>query len=192
MITTGRDRHRHHLTHKGGLNKFGHAYREIHRCIMEDKTALCTTMFDLYQIPEDFPGYQQSSKIIDPYERVDTLEKWLAEKIDNRRFIPYIQIYEFETLLFSDIQKLQMQHPDFIDQINKLAETTSTFKSPELINDGKLTAPSKRIIQSVPECPFYKQSYGPVTAERIGMPVLLSKCRHFREWIERLCNAQMD
>jgi len=127
VITTGRDRHRHHLTHKGGLNKFGHAYREIHRCIMEDKTALCTTMFDLYQIPEDFPGYQQSSKIIDPYERVDTLEKWLAEKIDNRRFIPYIQLYEFETLLFSDIQKLQMQHPDFIDQINKLAETTSTL-----------------------------------------------------------------
>lgn len=70
--------------------------------------------------------------------------------VNDRRFIPYIQLHEFETLIFSDPQMLNreyLEHDIPIENLKAMAEG----QNPELINDGSTTAPSKRIIAEIPE-----------------------------------------
>ena len=145
-----------------------------------------TTMFDLYGLPRDFPGYDEARALTDSYERVSVLEGALGEDISDHRFIPYIQLHEFEALLFSCPRKLETQFYERGDEIQQLIEMASAFDSPELIDDGCDTAPSKRIISKIPEYERRKVSAGPIVAEKIGLSTLRSECRHFGEWIDRL------
>jgi hypothetical protein len=57
-------------------------------------------------------------------------------------------------------------------------------QNPKLINDGRETAPSKRILKEIPE--YDKATAGPIIAEKRGLPALRAKCRHFHEWLSRL------
>ena len=143
-------------------------------------------MFDLYHLPTDFPGYKDATQISDPYRRVRTLEEALRGDIADLRFIPYVQLHEFEALLLSDPQKLDSQFSHRSTGIRRLVELVSTFDSPELINEGSTTAPSKRITDEIPEYERMKKSAGPIVAEKIGLPALRSKCEHFRKWLEHL------
>ena len=45
-------------------------------------------MFDLYSLPDDFPGFYRASTIYDPYVHVKALEKSFFEEIGDKRFIP--------------------------------------------------------------------------------------------------------
>ena len=75
--------------------------------MMEDQStdARFTTMFDLYRLPNNFPSYETSSSIQNPYQRVRILEDALRTDLSDPRFIPYIQLHEFESLLLSDPEK---------------------------------------------------------------------------------------
>lgn len=181
-------RRRRGATYRGGLATYQHARNDIRRWAEEDGNADArfTTMFDLYKLPGDFPDHAVAARSSDPYRRVEILETALRNDIGDRRFIPYIQLHEFEALLFADPQRLEAQFPDRQSAIRRLIATTDHFDSPELVNDGPTTAPSKRIIEMLPEYEGRKASAGPITARQIGLPTLQSKCRHFREWLERL------
>jgi len=144
-----------------------------------------TTMIDLYGLMQDFPNFD-SAKSLQPRLRINALEAAFYQDINDRRFIPYIQLHEYEALLFSDIQCLNSQFENRENQINELATISSQFESPELINDGPQTAPSKRIIQHIPEYENRKVMVGSLAAEHIGLPKLRSRCPHFDEWIKKL------
>jgi len=179
---------RHGVKYRGGIKRYAQAESDIKAWMIEDRNsdARFTTMFDLYRLPTDFPGYKDAAQISDPYQRVRTLEEALRGDIDDLRFIPYLQLHEFETLLLSDPQKLDSQFPDRSTGIRRLVELVSTFGSPELINEGSTTAPSKRITDEIPEYERRKQSAGPIVAEKIGLSALRSKCEHFGEWLKSL------
>lgn len=158
-------------------------------CNSPNKTHIVTTMLDLYGIPTDIPGYVEASHHQIPYDKVTCIEQALAENISNRFFIPYIQLHEFETLLFSDISKLAFAYPEAQQEIDHLKADTDGIGdgNPELINHGVNTAPSKRIIK----CLANKYSYdkvrsGASVASQITLPVILNRCAHFREWIEHI------
>lgn len=187
-VTTRRDRRQRHIKYRGGLTTYRHARDDIRRWVREDGSgdARFTTMFDLYGLPIDFPRYADAARESDPYARVRILETALSEDIGDRRFIPYVQLHEFEALLFSDLQKLDTQFPEYLAEIHRLVTTASRLGSPELIDDGPTTAPSKRITAAIPEYASRKASAGPIVAAKIGLPVLQSRCRHFRDWLERL------
>ena len=70
--------------------------------------------------------------------------------------------------------------------IRRLVDMVAGFDSPELINDGNNTSPSKRIIGEVPEYERMKVSAAPIVAEKIGLPTLRLKCKHFGEWLCKL------
>ena len=183
-VQTGQARGR---IYSGGLRSYAKAKRDILRWMRRDQNsdARFTTMFDLYALPTDFPGYEAARRERDPYARVCVLEEALREDIGDRRFVPYLQLHEFESLLFADPRKLATQFQDRSAGIRRLAQLAEE-QDPELINDGHETAPSKRIIKEIPEYYRTKASSGPLVAGRIGIPALLSKCRHFAEWIGRL------
>ena len=64
--------------------------------------------------------------------------------------------------------------------------TTMFDLSPELIDDGSQTSPSKRIVAEIPEYDGMKVSAGPIVAERIGLPTLRAKCKHFNAWLDQI------
>lgn len=170
--------------YKGGLLSYQKAKNDILRWVKEHQNAdvRFTTMFDLYRLPADFPGYQQA-KQRDPYARVATLERALAEDINDLRFIPYIQIHEFEALIFVDPAKLAIEYLGYENKI-EILQKISDEKSPEMINDGADTAPSKRIIQVIPE---YSKAVGGINVvASIGIDRIRQHCHHFNEWLKKL------
>jgi hypothetical protein len=72
-----------------------------------------TTMFDLYALPTDFPEFGAARRASDPLERVRMLEDGLCNDFRSRwdptapplQLIPYVQLHEFEALLFADPQQ---------------------------------------------------------------------------------------
>jgi len=60
------------------------------------------------------------------------------------------------------------------------------YDTPEKINDGNETAPSKRIIKEFPEYAPAKATAGPIIANSIGLPTIRKKCPHFNEWLTKL------
>ena len=176
------------IKYRGGISKYAQVKNDINAWIKEDQNpdARFTTMIDLYGLPTDFPGYEDAQRKNDPYERVKSLENSLKKDISDSRFVPYFQLYEFEALLLSDPQKLDTQFFDRGAGIEKLIRIVSEFDSPELINDDSKTAPSKRIINEIPEYEKMKASAGPIVTGKIGLPSLRLKCMHFNQWLESL------
>ena len=183
-VQTGRTRR---LKHSGGISNYAKARGDIERWTNQDRNADArfTTMFDLYALPEDFPGYEAAMREMDPYVRVGHLEDALRDDISDRRFVPYIQLHEFEALLFADPTKLNEQFECDSTAIERLVEVSERC-NPELIDDGSDTAPSKRIISEIPEYESNKVSAGPIVARQIGLTVLRAKCEHFDDWLSKL------
>ena len=174
--------------YRGGLSIYFKAKRDITLWIKQDSNpdVRFTTMFDLYGLPTDFPGYNTAPAKDILYQRVEALEDALGNDISDWRFIPYIQLHEFEALILSDPKQLDTQFENRDDGIARLVTMVSQFPSPEHINDNANTAPSKRIIREIPEYQDSKVSAGPIVAEKIGLSTLRSKCSHFAGWLDKL------
>lgn len=101
------------------------------------------------------------------------------------RFIPYIQIYEFEGLLFSDPAALSrgMFRTDLELRLQAIRDG---FGSPEDINDSYQTAPSKRILQL--DSGYDKVISGALAAEEMGIDVIKAQCPRFNGWFEKLAS----
>jgi len=100
--------------------------------------------------------------------------------------VPHLQLYEFEALLFSDIRVMQSEFPAAAKEVARLQDSIAAFESPELIDDGPDTSPSKRIIVEIPAYEGLKVSAGPRVAASIGLPTLRNRCTHFNRWLTRL------
>ncbi len=168
-------------TYRGGLISYQKAKKDIEAWMKEDQADECrfTTMFDLYALPDDFPKYQET-KMFPPYPRVKTLEEAFALDLNDQRFVPYIQLHEFETLLLAAPEYLDWEYLEHDDAIANLASSIGD-QNPELINDGRETAPSKRIIKEIPE--YDKATSGVSVVARIGLAKLRQRCQHFHEWL---------
>jgi len=187
-VLTSKDKQK---KYRGGLISYQKAKSDIQHWLKSDanKDARYTTMFDLYALPNDFPGYEESIKIRDPYEKIESLEKALYEDINDRRFIPYLQLHEFEALLFSKPSMLELEYFDHDKELKQLEKILTSFSNnPELINDKPETAPSKRIINLIPEYEGNKVNVGAVIASLIGIEHLRKTCQHFNEWLIKIEN----
>jgi len=183
-VMTSKDKSK---THRGGLISYEKAKRDISTWLKEDANpeARFSTMFDLYALPKDFPAYEEARKLNAPYEKVNFLEEAMRKDIGDRRFIPYIQLHEFEALVLADPKNLELEYFENENAIRELEKQLEAVGgNPELLNEGKEKAPSKRIQKVIPE--YDKVSSGALIAESAGMDFLREKCRHFDEWISQL------
>ena len=175
--------------HRGGGRNFTAIQNDIKRSLDEypNNNIFFTTMIDLYGLPNNFPGLKESKEIRHiPHERVEKLEKsWFEETKDNR-FIPFIQLHEFETYLFADLSLFDLFFDEAPGKTSSLRKVLAQAKSPELINDGQHTAPSKRIIKQFPEYQYLKSTVGPQMAELIGLEKIRAECPHLNTWLEQL------
>jgi hypothetical protein len=173
------------IKYRGGLISYPKAKADIATWLKEDKHPECrfTTMFDFYALPDDFPGYAEAAKLSDSYAKITLLEESLYKDFDDRRFIPYIQLHEFEALIFADPQRLDWEYLEHDRPIANLLKMVG-MQNPELINDDPQTAPSKRILNEIPE--YDKVTAGVSIVQRIGLKTIKLKCRHFNEWLNKL------
>jgi hypothetical protein len=175
--------------HRGGGRSYLPMKNDITRFLAQDQNsnAFFTIMLDLYGIPGGFPKLDESEKLRQsPYNRVEFLKRAFATDVGDSRFIPYIQLHEYETYLFSDASALEYFYDHHAKQIANLKAVADNHATPELIDDGPQSAPSKRIIEQLPDYADAKPVVGPQVAELIGLPVILGKCPHFDAWLSRL------
>ena len=176
---------KHGRIHRGGLLKYEKAKRDIKNWLSQDRSAYVTTMFDLYRLPHSFPGFDEGMRWPNPIERVKKLEEALSEDIQNLRFIPYIQLHEFEGLLFSNVESIdKVLGFRYKSQLQELQKIRQQFLSPEEINDSEMTAPSGRLKKLYPG--YDKPAFGSRIAAHIGLETLRNACHHFNEWLEKL------
>lgn len=180
---------------RGGMINYSQAKRDVENWISENRnrkseTHYYTTMFDFYALPSDFPCMDEIEKYTDAYGKVSAVERAMAEKFQVSNFVPYIQLHEFEALLFSDISKIVDRFPKQERTITKLQKVLDGCNgNPELVNTGRETAPGKRIVAVVEEgrkYKYHKVQDGVNIACRIGIDVMMNKCKHFKEWIDNL------
>ena len=151
--------------------------------LLNDRDAIAvTTMYDLYRLPTDFPGYA-TKPTGNCYDKVAHLEQALQQDINNRRFHAYLQLHEFEALMYVEPDIFSNLFPGN-DQVNQIRRIRQGFNSPEEIDDGPQTAPSEQILALYPE--YEKPLHGPLATIDIGLDAILRECLHFRQWIEWL------
>ena len=102
------------------------------------------------------------------------------------RFIPYLQPYEFEALLFSDVATLVSIEPGWEKAVTALANIRSQAKSPEHINDRPETKPAAHLERELRSPHYRKTRHGPIAAERIGLAKIEAECAFFAGWISQL------
>jgi len=123
----------------------------------------------------------------------DALSADINGEFNDARFVPYIQLHEFEALILADPKQLDWEFLEHDRQIQCLIDMVAREGgNPELIDDGEYTAPSKRIIREIAEYAGNKAISGPLVAGKIGMATLCERCPHFAKWIEKLatiCNS---
>ncbi len=175
--------------HRGGGRKYQPMRNDIMRFLAQEKASdtFFTTMIDLYSIHADFPGLAEAEKIHHlPRQRVQQLEDAFAEDINDRRFIPHIQLHEFEAILFANPIAFETFYANCAKQVAALQAIAQAYASPEEIDDGAKTAPSKRIIDQFEDYKGAKPTAGPQIAAKIGVDAIRDKCPHFDAWLAKL------
>ncbi len=180
---------RRRVVHRGGGRNYLAMKNDILRFLAQERGAdvFFTTMIDLYAISAHFPQLEESRKLSHlPQKRVEFLEQAFGNDIGDQRFIPHIQIHEYEAYLFSDPDCFLDFYPRAPKGIEALKVIAGAYETPELINDGQHTAPSKRITECFPDYEGAKPTVGTQVAQCIGLQKIRDKCPHFNSWLSRL------
>lgn len=187
-VLPGRNRKR------GGVKKWEVARQDIARTLKEPRC--CTTMMDYYAMPSDWPGREEAAGM--PWRKraphveammAEDVAKFMGPNFNSQRFIPYVQLHEFEALAFADVAHLAavvspLSHSSPERLREKFAEIVEKAGHPEAINDGYETCPSRRIARIVSA--YRKRVHGPIVTGRIGLEALRDRCDHFASWLARL------
>jgi len=175
---------------KGGRTNYPRVKKDVLRQLSEDRHAYCSTMFDFYGLGNGFPGTPLPPNLAN-VDKVIHLERAMRDDIiahasDLRpdvRFIPYLQLHEFEALLFSDPEAFAtgISEPHLAGPLRNIRQT---FPTPEDINDSSTGAPSKRILGL---CRSYNKVLdGTRAAGAVGVSAMEHECLHFRDWLASL------
>lgn len=174
--------------HKGGFVNYEHLKNDLHRLLKsQGQDVVVTTFVDFFRCPE-LPNQNDIDMLPSHIQKVEAMEKCISDDINDWRFIPYIQLHEFEALLFSAANGFEMY---FENQISKeIQGIIDSYDNPEEINSSPETAPSKRLIRIIPD--YDKVIYGNMIALEIGLSTILSKCPRFRGWIDSLIHRCLE
>ena len=174
----------------GGIVKWDYLRRQVENHLKESSSVFVSTLIDYYGIYQkyNFPKWGEGNKINDKNDRMLFLEKAMNKDISESlqyRFIPYLQLHEFEALLFIDLQTFYEQVPrsDLVG-IDELEDTFAKYINPEMINNSKDTSPGHRLERIIKG--YKKPLYGHYLAEAIGIERIRSKCPRFNNWVQTL------
>jgi hypothetical protein len=183
--------------HKGGMRSYASMWPELVALLKQERQAVVTTIFFLYALKDDWPGWSPP-RTANSLQRAEQIERAMSVDLsaridpsDNlRRYIPYLQVHELETLLYADPHALA----ESFGQVALAVEFQRIVDQAggcELIDDSPETAPSKRLEALFPK---YKKGKGqrahaPIAVAKIGLDTIRAACPHFSRWLEQLESA---
>ena len=176
---------------RGGLTKYQHLKTDLINCVYESNV-LVSTLIDFYALPKDFPKNEESKKIVNKGDRLSFLERAITEDLETEKgqafphLLPYIQLHEFEALVFSSIDAIKSLYSNEDAKFNALEQIITAYPNPEDINDSPQTAPSKRLKNNQLIKGYNKINDGIMIIEEAGIETILSKCPRFKTWVETL------
>lgn len=180
--------------HKGGNIRFDRAKVDIINFLKQRSDTYISTMFDYFRIHNEWPGREiirreiESKKSLTVEQKAKIIEDATMNEISKvfpnhnctERFIPYIQMHEFEALLFSDAEILAQKAG--ID-LPKIQAILNQYNNPEEINDNPVKAPSKQL--ETLNINYRKIAFGTEISNAIGLPNIRAKCSHFSNWLNK-------
>lgn len=173
----------------GGIVGWNHLRPDILNHHAANNAQIITTFIDYYGIlpRHNFPDWAAAQLEPDRPTRMTMLE--MAMHVDlpgpvAAQFIPYIQLHEFEALVLVDDTAFATRFTP--GRYNAPALAALCTNPPETINDGLLTAPSKRIEALVPR--YDKKVDGAAIAAVTGLAAIRARCPRFDHWVTTLEN----
>lgn len=173
VCTTGK---KNGAIYKGGVSTYSKIRCELRRICSEHRNEYITSMFDYYGLPSDTPCIESND--------IEQIEKSVAEDIGADNLFAYLSKHEFEALLFSNVDCFRECYSDHA--VLELKKIKSAYKTPEDINNSRETAPSKRILEVIPE--YKKVIDGTTIAECIGIEKMMAECPRFKAWVCDIIN----
>jgi len=170
--------------HKGGRPDYARVKKDVILQLKQDPSAYCSTMLDFYGLGRRFPGMPLPPNLVN-IEKVYRIEQAIKDELvhefpdlrPDARFLPYLQLHEYEGLLFSDPTAFASAIKQ--DHLRANFETIrNAFTTPEDINNAPDTAPSKRILSAYPA--YRKVVDGTLAAKAVGIDRMRQECPHFR------------
>ena len=174
----------------GGIVKWKDLKKQIENHLKNDTDAYVTTLIDYYGLYEkyEFPKWNVAESQPDKNIRMDILENGMEESISEEiryRFLPYIQLHEFEGLLFNEEKYFHEQIPTKeLVGTEELSKIFRIYENPEMINNNRETSPSHRLERII--LGYNKIVYGNILAEAIGLENIKSKSPRFNNWINNI------
>lgn len=168
---------------KGGFVNYDHLKNTVAALLKsQGADVVVTTFVDYFRMPNNTPKYDQCMQAGSSRDKVDALERCIEDDINDRRFVPYIQLHEFEALLFSNNQGFE----EFFtkEQAEQTAVIVEAYANPEDINTHPQSAPSKRILAIKED--YNKPIDGNLIALKVGMNTILEHCPRFATWVKYL------
>ncbi|WP_280409144.1 DUF4276 family protein [Nocardia brasiliensis] len=95
--------------------------------------------------------------------------------------MPHLILHGLETRVFAAAEQVGYLLPGLTE---KLVKDVLVAGGPELVNDGPVTATSKRILTYCPQ--YSRTNDGPLAIAELGVAELRSQCPHFDAWLEEL------
>ena len=176
----------------GGMSKYSYIKKDILNIIYE-KDVVVSMMIDFYRLPSDFPGFNDLKVTQTHQEQANLLETRIKKDLEDSQnqlfdnFIPYIQLHEFEALVFASISGIDFLFERSEMDYNGLMNVIQQYPNPEDINNHPDTAPSVRLKKLISG--YNKVLHGIDIINTVGMAELLEKCPRFKTWIESMAEA---
>ena len=179
------------IKQKGGDIRFSRIKREICIFLRQRPKLYVSTFVDYYGIKE-WPDIERIPSNATPSQISSMLNEAAIREINNiapelrcrERYFPFLAMHEFEALLFSVPEILEKEIGALPGSAKAILDE---FGSPEQINTGYDTAPSKRIIR-LANVPYHKAINGVDIARIITIDVIRKHCPLFDAWLKKIEN----
>mgnify|MGYP001627453516 CR=1 FL=1 len=176
---------------RGGAVSFDRFMFNARNLLAANPDQVLSCFLDLYKLDTAFPDFAAAIALPNLTARVSRLNVALHSAVVQRyhirpeRFIAHVQPHEFEGLLFADVAALVRIERDWAGNQGTLAAIRGSVPTPEHINDGYETKPSRRL-ETLLKPAYKKTRHGPLAAQEIGLPAIERECPHFKGWLDKL------
>ena len=173
------------ISGKGGDIRFSRLEHQITKFLKGRADLYVATFSDYYGVHE-WPGLDRIPDNAMPGEIAAILNQAAIHdepqlRCDSR-YLPFTAVHEFEALLFSNPDILEREIHAYPGSVKAILRECG---SPEQINTGKETAPSKRIM-SLAKIPYSKVTNGIEIAKMITVDTMRERCPLFDEWLKKI------
>ena len=169
---------------KGGVLSYGQVQRDLTLLLHDSGAAVITSLIDFYRLPGDFPG-MKDQPAGSPQDRVSHVEAAWSRAVGDRRFVPHLVLHEFEAWIYADPSRLEpWMFDDDLNAVRMIAEIAAAHATPEDIDEGAETAPSKRLCRAFAS--YQKTLHGPLAVAAVGIDRVRAICPHFHSWLTQL------